>query len=89
MKKLAPNPAPSSDSLTIVQPSDKAINMTTEELCQWLKNKKITPEYIKFFEGNDIDGSVLATFDDQDLKDLGISEPYIRKKIRTQFRRIS
>ena len=71
------------------QPSDRAINMTTAELCQWLKNKNISQEYIEYFKRDDIDGSELAAYKDEDLKDMGISEPHVRMKILTQFRKIN
>ena len=62
--------------------------MTSEELCQWLKEKCIADEYIERFRKDDIDGLVLATYNDDDLKGMGISEPHIRKKIMVQFRKI-
>ena len=96
MKTLVHDPAPSSvspsvtasstPSLLTATPSGKA--MTTEELCQWLKEKRIDDKYIEYFRKDDIDGSVLAEYTDEDLKGMGISEPHIRKKIRIQFRKI-
>lgn len=86
MKQLSVSPS-ISPSLT-KQPSDRAMNMTTAELCQWLKDKKISKEYIKYFEEEEIDGSELAAYNDEDLKDMGISEPRVRIKILTQFRKI-
>ena len=70
------------------QPSDKAMNMTTEELCQWLKVKLIPAEYIECFERLGIDGSDLADYNEEDLKKLGVSESHIRKRIMNQFRKI-
>ena len=100
METLVPGPAPSSAaSLSVMAssvapslvavPSDKAMKMTVEELCQWLKEKKIAEKYIECFREEEIDGSELAAYNDDDLKDLGISEPRIRKKIMVQFRNIS
>ena len=95
MKTLAPDPTRSSaspsastPSLLTAAPSDKAQNMTSEELCQWLKEKSIADKYIEYFRKDDIDGSVLAECTDDDLKGMGISEPHIRKKIMIQFRKI-
>ena len=62
--------------------------MTSEELCQWLKEKCIADEYIECFRRNDIDGSVLAEYNGDDLEEMGISELHIRKKIMIQFRKI-
>ena len=63
--------------------------MTTEELCKWLKDKNIDVKYIECFRKDGVDGSELATYDDNDLEHLGISVPRIRKKIMVQFRKIS
>lgn len=63
--------------------------MTAVELCQWLKEKKISDKYIEYFEAEEIDGSELALYTNNDLRDLGISEPRIRKKILAQFRKIT
>lgn len=99
METLAPGPTPSSASLSVIAPSilpssiappsAKAMNMTTEELCQWLKERKIDDKYIECFREDNVDGSELATYDDNDLEELGISEPRIRKKIMVQFRKIT
>lgn len=70
-------------------PSEKAKKMTTEELCQWLRKIKVSDDYIKLFEEEDIDGSVLAQYEFNDLEDLGISKGFVRKKIITKFRNIS
>ena len=86
MKQLSVSPS-IPPSLT-KQPSDRAMNMTTAELCQWLKDKKISKEYIEYFERDEIDGSELAAYKDEDLKDIGISESRVRIKILTQFRKI-
>lgn len=65
------------------------MNMTTVELCQWLKEKKISDKYIEYFEAEEIDGYELAQYTDEDLSQLGISERRIRIKILAQFRRIT
>ena len=88
MKTIVSTQAPSTPSLLTAPPSEKAKNMTSEDICQWLKEKHIAAEYIECFRKDDIDGSVLAEYDDDDLKGMGISEPHIRKKIRIQFRKI-
>ena len=86
MKQLSVSPSIPS-SLT-KQPSDKAMNMTTVELCQWLRDRNISQEYIEYFKREKIDGSELAAYKDEDLKDMGISEPRVRIRILTQFRKI-
>lgn len=67
----------------------KAADMSTEEVCQWLKERKIADNYIELFRENDVDGSVLADYTDEDLKELGIPKQHIRKKIISQFKKIS
>lgn len=99
METLAPVQTPSSASVSIITPSispssvgapsPKAMEMTTEELCQWLKDIRVDVKYIESFREENVDGSELATYDDSDLQDLGISEQRIRKKIMVQFRKIT
>ena len=72
-----------------LEPSRHAENLTTEELCEWLKTIKLSDDYIKLFEKNDINGGVLATFEDEDLQEMGISQGFIRKKIMGQFRQLN
>ena len=62
--------------------------MTTEQLCKWLRTKKIAEKYIKCFEDEDIDGAVLAAFKDEHLISLGISVEHVRIKILTQFKKL-
>ena len=85
-------PVPVSTPVTSVllsaKPSGKAENMTTKELCEWLKTVNVSDDYIKLFEENDINGGILTTFTDEDLKDMGISKGFIRKKIMVQLRQI-
>lgn len=96
MKTLVPDTTPSlpsdmvpSTSSAVTEPSARAMKMTSEELCQWLKEKRIAARYIEYFRENDIDGSVLGACTDDDLKEMGISEPFIRKKIIIQFGNIN
>ena len=70
------------------KPSGQAENMTTNELCEWLKAIHVCDEYIKLFEENDINGGTLATLNDEDLEDMGISKRFIRKNIMVRFRQI-
>ena len=69
-------------------PSRKARSMTSVDLCNWLKMKKIPEKHVKLFEDNEIDGEVLTTFSENDLEEMGIGESYIRKKILVQFSHI-
>ena len=71
-------------------PSDKAREMTSQELCQWLKDElKISDTDIECFEREEIDGSLLANFDHEELEELGIKKSFVRIKIITKFRDIS
>jgi len=70
------------------KPSGQAENMTTKELCEWLKTIQISDEYIKLFEKNNINGGTLAALNDDDLEDMGISKRFIRKNIMVRFRQI-
>ena len=69
------------------QPNDYAMNMTTAELCQWLREKLIPPKYVECFEQDEIDGSELAVYKDKHLEEF-IPEPRIRIKILVQFKKI-
>ena len=103
METLAPKPSTSSASSSLasmsvmapsfspslIVPSAKAMEMSSEELCKWLKQKTIDDDYIERFRKEEVDGSELATYTDDDLKELGISESRIRKKIMVQFRKIN
>ena len=60
--------------------------MTTKELCQWLKDLGISDSDIKCFEEEEIDGSLLAEFNEKDLEELGIKKGFIRKKIIIKFK---
>ena len=68
---------------SVVEPSKK---MTCQELCDWLRAKKIADKYIELFEKDEIDGKELAEYNDEDLQHLGISESRIRKKILVNFK---
>jgi len=89
LQKLAssinPTPVSSTSDSSVIEPSKK---MTCKELCDWLRAKKIADKYIKLFDEDEIDGKELATYNDQDLQELGISESRIRKKILVNFKDI-
>ena len=78
---------PPSISPLAKQPSDEAKNMTTTELCQWLREKRIPAKYVERFEEDETDGSELAVYEDEHLEEF-IPEPRIRIKILVQFRKI-
>ena len=93
LQNIAPSasvsgPNPSVSPSLVILPSQEAINMTHEQLCDWLRGKKVPEKYVKLFEDDSIDGGELATYDDDDLEELGISEKRIRKKILHHFRQI-
>ena len=70
-------------------PSDKAMNMSHKELCNWLREKKIAGKYLHLFEEDEtIDGEELSIYTEKELEQMGISESRIRIKILLQFRRI-
>lgn len=83
-----PTTAPVASVLLSATPSGKAEKMTIKELCEWLKTINISDDYIKLFQDNGINGGTLATLDDEDLKELGISKRFVRKNIMVQFRQI-
>ena len=85
------NPATSASPSSVYVPSsasDKAKSMTHEELCAWLKEKKIKEEYIDLFKEESIDGEEMATYGEAELEELGISESRIRKRILVNFGKI-
>eukprot|EP01120_Amphizonella_sp_Union-15-10_P010857 TRINITY_DN44_c0_g1_i1.p1 TRINITY_DN44_c0_g1~~TRINITY_DN44_c0_g1_i1.p1 ORF type:complete len:328 (-),score=67.71 TRINITY_DN44_c0_g1_i1:94-1077(-) len=56
-------------------------HLSEDEVAKWLSNTVGLPQYTKIFKDNDVDGSVLISLADSDLKDLGISSLGHRKKI--------
>jgi len=89
-QSLVPSPDISTIQLTAssLSASVKAKNMSSKQLCDWLKTKKIPEKYIKMFEDSDIDGELLAMFGETELEEMGIGESHIRKIILVQFSRI-
>lgn len=61
--------------------------MTTEEVLQWLQTIKLS-EYTEIFRKEEVDGGLLATYELQDLEDIGITRSAARKKILQRFRAI-
>ena len=87
MKTLA---TPTSLLSKLPQPSEKALEMTSQELCHWLRNElKISETDIECFEREEIDGSLLADFYHGELEELGIKKSFVRIKIIKKFREIS
>lgn len=82
-------PITSISPLLTAQPSEKAMDMTTAELCEWLKEIKIPDKYIEYFKEMEIDGLELAAYTDEILEKMGISEPHIRIRILVKFQKIS
>lgn len=60
--------------------------MTTEDLCRFLKECKIQDKYIELFREDQVIGSELALYTEDELEDLGIKEKRIRKKILAHFK---
>ena len=87
LQKLVPSidskPVSTASVSSVVEPSKK---MTCKELCDWLRARKIADKYIKLFEDEGVDGKELAEYDDDDLKDFGITEQRIRKRILVNFK---
>ena len=59
--------------------------MSVEDLCKFLKEIGIEDKYIKLFKSDKINGSELARYGEDELEDLGITKPRIRKKIIAHF----
>jgi len=70
------------------KPSGRAEKMTTKELCEWLRKINVKNDYIELFEQYGINGGALATFSEEDLKEMGITLGFVRKNIMAQFRQI-
>ena len=68
-------------------PSEKALNMTVEEVVQWLDTIKLG-QYAEAFMDMGVDGQLMATFEPDELEELGISSKIVRKKILVKFRQI-
>ena len=68
-------------------PSEKALNMTVEEVVQWLDTIKLG-QLAEAFRSEEVDGALLATYDLKDLEDIGIELNKDRKKILVKFRQI-
>ena len=61
--------------------------MTVDEVVQWLGTIKLG-EHSEAFRSEGVDGVLLATYDLEDLEDIGISLKKDRKKILVKFRQI-
>ena len=72
---------------SLKEPSEKASNMTVDEVVQWLSTINLG-EYSEAFRSEPVDGALLATYDLGDLADIGISLQKDRKKILVKFRQI-
>ena len=68
-------------------PSEKAVNMTVDEVVQWLGTINLE-EHGEAFRKEGVDGVLLATYDLEDLEVIGISLKKDRKKILVKFRQI-
>jgi hypothetical protein len=72
---------------SVKPPSEKALNMTVEEVVQWLDTIKLG-QLAEAFRSEEVDGALLATYDLKDLEDIGIELNKDRKKILVKFRQI-
>ena len=61
--------------------------MTTEEVVEWLGTIKLS-EYADLFREEELNGKLLASYDLDDLKDMGVENGRHRKKIFVLFRNI-
>ena len=68
-------------------PSEKAVNMTVDEVVQWLGTIKLG-EHSEAFRKEDIDGALLAEYSSENLEEIGIKLGKDRKKILVKFRQI-
>ena len=82
-------PAMASASPSQDLPSQKAMQMSHKELCDWLREKKIADKYLHLFEGDEmIDGEEFSYYSEKELEEMGVSESRIRIRILRQFRKI-
>jgi len=88
VQKLLSSSAAVPVQVSLSEPSSAAKKMTTDQLCEWLRSIDIDDEYIQCFRKARIKGSALAIFDENNLKEIGLSISYIRKQILVEFRDI-
>ena len=70
-------------------PSQKAMKMSHEEMCDWLREKKIAGKYLHLFEEDEmINGEEFSFYTEKELEELGVAESRIRIRILVQFRKI-
>ena len=77
-----------SSTMSLPDPSETAKNMTTDQLCEWLKSIDIDDEYIQCFKKAHIKGRTLVFFTENELEEIGVSLSYVRKQILVEFRNI-
>ena len=59
--------------------------ITVENIAEYLKSLKLD-QYITNFTKNDVDGNLLWHLTDDDLKDIGITKGFDRRKILNKFK---
>ena len=69
------------------QKREKGKTMTTAEVVQWLEEIGLG-EYKEIFEEEDVNGSLLAELDMDDLEEMGVSKKFHRKKLITKFKEL-
>ncbi len=77
---------------TDAQLKEKAQTLTVGDVSEYLKSPMLNlEEYVELFKSNDVDGDLLWTISevgtaDDDLKDLGVSHGFHRRKIVGKFK---
>ena len=62
-----------------------ANTLTVHDIAEFLRKIKLEC-YVQLFTDNDVDGGLLLTLTDNDLKDLGVDNGFYRRKIISKFR---
>ena len=71
--------------LLVPEENDKGKQMTHQEVCNWLREKKVPDDVVKLFEQDEgIDGEEFFTYGLEELEDIGVAQMHIRKRILRQ-----
>ena len=64
---------------------EMARTLTIDDISEFLKVIKLA-DLAELFSENDVDGSLLITLTDSDLKDMGVASGFNRRKIVAKFK---
>ena len=62
-----------------------AASLTVEHVAEFLSKWKLQ-KYVEIFRENDLDGALLLSLCEDDLKDLGVATGFDRRKILSKFK---